>query len=271
MKKTLNIAHRGARSLAPENTIPALQKAWEIGADGIEIDVAVSRDEQLFLHHDSLLVRTTNVRECYPEKAGECYTSFTLAELKTLDAGAWFVREDPFGQIAAGNILPEDYRSFTGLSLPSLEEVLLFVMEKDWMVNIEIKKVPPPLEAFPVEQKLLGLLNELQIPQRQVILSSFVHEYLCSIQKKCPEIEVQALIGDVGEQELDWGRFRFATYNVNADLIDERQIATAQANNSRVNLFTVNDPEEMKRYIKAGVMGIITDFPQILGKLLQEG
>ena len=62
----LNIAHRGARSLAPENTLPAIRKAWEIGADVLEIDVAVTLDGRLILLHDNLLQRTTDVRRRFP-------------------------------------------------------------------------------------------------------------------------------------------------------------------------------------------------------------
>ncbi len=262
-----NIAHRGARSLAPENSLAAIQKAWEIGADGIEIDVGASRDEHLFLLHDPNLLRTTNISDCFPTRATNFHTTFTLAELRTLDAGSWFVNKDPFGQIAAGNISEADQHEFMGLKIPSLEEALLFIKKKDWKVNIELKKLPPPLEKFPVEQKVLQLIKDLRIAPDQIAISSFHHNYLYSIKNTHPEFEVQALIGDTGERTLDWGKFDFDTYNANADLIDEAQIATARANNSQVNLFTVNDPAEMQRFINAGVRGIITDFPQILVNL----
>ncbi len=81
---------------------------------------------------------------------------------------------------------------------------------------------------------------------------------------------MQALIGDEGEEELDWGNYQFATYNANADIIDENQIAQALENNCRVNLFTVNDPDKMLQFIKAGVGGIITDFPHHLKAVLQK-
>ncbi len=267
MRKVLNIAHRGARSLAPENTLAAVQKAWDIGTDGIEIDIAVSRDGQLFLHHDANLLRTTNVRECYPDRSDELHTSFSLAELQKLDAGSWYVKEDPFGQIAAGNVSFEEQQGFVGITIPTLEEVLLFVAAKEWMVNIEIKKVPTPMESFPVEQKVIEVIEKVNISKEKVLLSSFVHDYLHSLQRICPEIEVQALLGNTGEQKLNWGEYHFATYNANADLIDEDQISLALQNKSQVNLFTINTPREMKRFITAGVKGIITDFPQILHTL----
>ncbi len=265
-----NIAHRGAGSLAPENSLAAIRKAWEIGADRVEIDVSVSFDEHLFLLHDQYLLRTTNVSDCFPTRAMDFHTTFTLAELKTLDAGSWFVSTDPFGQIAAGNISEKDQRDYKGLKIPSLEEVLRFVKEKDWMVNIELKKLPPPLEKFPVEQAVLQLIKDLQLDPGQIVISSFYHNYLYSVKNTHPEFEVQALIGDTGEKSLDWGKFDFTTYNANADLIDEAQIATARANNSLVNIFTVNDTAEMRRFINAGVKGIITDFPQNLANLLHK-
>ncbi len=80
---TRNIGHRGARSLAPENTLAAFRKAWDIGADGIEVDVQVSADGQLVIHHDKTPARTTNVLECFPDRANQPITTFLL-ELKSL-------------------------------------------------------------------------------------------------------------------------------------------------------------------------------------------
>jgi len=96
-RKVFNIAHRGARSLAPENTISAARKALEVGADGWELDVQMSRDKKMVVIHDESLVRTSNVKEIFPHREPWLVRDFTLKELQELDFGSWFNETDPFG------------------------------------------------------------------------------------------------------------------------------------------------------------------------------
>jgi len=156
VKRTQIIAHRGARSLAPENTLAAAQKGYEAGADMWETDVGVTADGVLILFHDDSLKRTTNAAEVYPGREPWTFTEFSFDEIERLDAGGWFNREDPFGQIAAGRVSPEDQASYEGLRVPTVEEALRFTKERDWVVNIELKKLPPPLEDFPVVPRFHG-------------------------------------------------------------------------------------------------------------------
>ena len=101
---TLNIAHRGNRSLAPENTLAAARKGLAAGADMWELDVAMSADGIPYLIHDDTLERTSNVAEIFPERGPWPTHAFTLAELRQLDFGTWFNATDPFGQIDAGHV-----------------------------------------------------------------------------------------------------------------------------------------------------------------------
>ena len=91
----MNLAHRGARSIAPENTLVAGRKAFEAGADMWEFDVQLTADKKPIVVHDRTLTRTTNVEEVFPDRSCYKVDDFTLAEIKQLDAGSWFVREDP--------------------------------------------------------------------------------------------------------------------------------------------------------------------------------
>lgn len=266
----INIAHRGARSLAPENTLPAVKKAWEIGADVVEIDVAVTLDGRLILLHDNLLQRTSDVRRHFSDRARKPCTTFTLAEIRSLDAGSWFIAADPFAQIAAGNISTEELQSFKGLSIPTLEEVLLFVREKSWRINIEIKRIPPPMTTFPITDAVLHCIEQLRVPADQVIISSFVHDHIRDIRAKRPDIEINALIGRSGIGGRNWGNYEFSIYNTDANSTSDKQIRKAHKHGCQVNVYTVNRPSEMKRFIRAGVRGIFTDFPQILAGLRKE-
>ena len=264
----LNIAHRGARSLAPENTLPAIRKAWDVGADVLEIDVAPTLEGRLIILHDDLLLRTTDIRRRFPHRARYPCTAFTLAEIRSLDAGSWFAAADPFGQIATGEVSPADLRSFTGLAIPILEEVLLFVKEKSWRVNIEIKPVPSPMETFPITAAVLQCVEQLRVPADLVIISSFVHAHIREVRDKRPDIEINALIGPTITGRQDWGGYEFSTYNADAEYTDEAQIDAAFEHGCRVNLYTVNRSSEMLRFIRAGVSGLFTDFPQTLARVL---
>ena len=98
----LNIAHRGARSLAPENTLAAARKAFEVGANMWELDVSVTGDGALVVFHDDALTRVTDAETVFPSHTPWHLADFTLAELKQLDTGSRFIQDDPHGQIAAG-------------------------------------------------------------------------------------------------------------------------------------------------------------------------
>ncbi len=267
----VNIAHRGARSLAPENTLVAARKALEIGADLWETDVSVTADGELILLHDESLTRTTDAARRFPHRAPWTCSTFSLAEILTLDAGSWFVETDPFGQIAAGAVPVHDQVAYQGLPVPTVREALRFTRDAGWRVNLELKQLSPPLESFPLVERVLAVIEETGIAADRVILSSFHHDWLHQAQAKRPDIEVQALIGDPVTAPLDWGDLSFAAYNVCSALITEAKIREVTAQGIAVNLFTVNDASDMRRFIAAGVSGLFTDFPQRLRALLEQG
>lgn len=129
-KKLLLIAHRGASGYAPEHTRAAYELAIQQGADFVEQDLQVTRDGVLICLHDPDLARTTNVAEVFPNRAsfrdpeqtgtpkrGWYTIDFTLADIKRLDAGAWFNRGNPFAANA----------SYVGQQVPTMEETIKLV------------------------------------------------------------------------------------------------------------------------------------------------
>lgn len=263
------IAHRGARSVAPENTIAAAEKAWQIGADLWESDIAVTRDEQLILFHDDSLERTTNAKALFPANDSLIFTEHTLSEIRTLDAGSYYIEKDPYGEIKKGTITQAELSTFKGEKVPTLEEALVFTKEKNWKVNLELKRLPDPFKNFPVPERVLALIQKIGIGHHQIIVSSFNHEWLRYIEDMAPEIEIQALIGFSFIDPLDWGDYSFEIYNARSTLIDEKQIKTAIGKGKRVNLFTVNEIADMQRFMDQGVDGLITDYPQRLKTLIK--
>ncbi len=133
------IAHRGASHLAPENTIVAGELALERGAVGWEVDIRISVDGELILMHDDALTRTTNVEDIFPNRKNDRTETFTLSELRQLDAGSWFTDKDPYGALAFGRISKEDGDNYKGLQIPTFEEVLNFTRDNDFLIDLDIK------------------------------------------------------------------------------------------------------------------------------------
>lgn len=275
----VNIAHRGARSVAPENTIPS----FEIGirrfnADMIELDVHLTKDGVPVVVHDDTLERCSDVEKKFPGRSPWRVGDFTMAELHRLDAGTWFVTTDPFGQIKAGKVPREDVEYFSSgrVKIPSLRSVLLLVKELDCFVNIELKNYPA---FYPqLAEKVLEVVEETGV-KKKVIFSSFEHEILLRIGQLAPEIPRAALVEQpifpVGPYVRDL--LGCVAYNPGKDVLgcsseSYRQdgilrsdiVAQAHAAGLSVYVWTVNDPEEIDELQKIGVDGVFTDFPQIL-------
>lgn len=262
--KPLCIAHRGASSLAPENTLTSARKALEIGADMWELDVSVTADGQLIVLHDDSLARTTNAPALFPSRAPWLISNFTLAEIKQLDAGSWFIESDPFGTVASGAVTLDEQTTLRGQPIPTLREALLFTQEYNWRVNVEIKALIPPLTGFPVVEAVVNLIESLQMTG-QVLLSSFVHTYMQQIKALKPTIAVAALL-DVGEA---WpAGLTVDAFHPHYTSVDAAHTQALRQAGVGVNPWTVNDPAEMERLIAAGVTGIFTDFPQVLKQII---
>ena len=260
------IAHRGARSLAPENTLKAARIAYETGADLWETDVAMTRDGHLVLFHDDTLLRCTDAEKKFPLKASFRVEDFDLKEIRVLDAGSYFVETDPFAQISQGNVGREAQASFIGEPVPLLEEGLLLTLEKNWRINLELKFFPGTENNPTLPDQTLEIIRRVKIPLTQVIISSFHHPWLLQIMDKEPLLEVQALVGDDDTEPLDFKDFFFPAYNANAALIHPDQIRAVKDRGKKINLFTVNDPKAFSRFADLGVDGIFTDFPQRFAK-----
>ncbi len=266
---TLNIAHRGARSLAPENTLAAARKGLASGADLWETDVTVTCDESLILMHDDTLVRTTDVVNKFPSRDPWNVATFSLSDIQTLNAGSWFTATDPFGQVAAGAIDANDSALMDKANVPTLKEALVFTKENRWKVNLELKPIPPPMDQFPLVDRVLHLIETVEIDLQQVIISSFHHPWLHEVKKRTAAVAVQALVGWGNRRTLEGRDLAFDVYNVSRQLADQNRIKWLLRQGKQVNVYTVNEKAEMQQLIAAGVHGLFTDFPQRLTQVLK--
>ncbi len=180
----LIIAHRGDSFHAPENTLEAARLGLEAGAHAWELDVQSTRDGVPVVLHDESLLRTTDVAARFAGdprgQDGFHVSDFDLDEVRSLDAGAWFVAVDggyrsarDFGTL--GQLDPAaDARFRSGsVRVPTLEEALKLTHNRDWLVNVEIKSFPdrPP----GLVDRVIAAIEATDTADR-ILLSSFDHE-----------------------------------------------------------------------------------------------
>ncbi len=256
------IAHRGARSLAPENTLFAARKAHAVGADLWETDVAVTADDQLVLMHDDSMMRTTDVTDKFPARVPSPFSTYTLAEIRSLDAGSWFARTDPFGQIAAGAVAPTELAAHQGANVPTLREAFELTLELDWYLNLELKAQPAPKGSFDIVGAVLNLANDVGIGPGHLLFSSAQLPWLKTLKRRRPDFAVQAVLGLFPEDAIDFGDPFFDAYNPRFERTCLDEIKALSSGGIKVNPYTVNDSATISLLTEIGVAGIITDYPQ---------
>lgn len=278
-KKLLNIAHRGARAVAPENTLVAGRKAYEAGADMWEFDVQLTADKKFVVVHDETLARTTDVEKIFADKANYRVDNFKLSEIKKLDAGSWFEREDPFGEIKKNNVSSEDLKTYRGIRVPTLREVLELTRELGWRANIELKSLKgqagPERPRGEVLRELVDLVEGLGLMD-DVMVSAFDHVMIRELKNLNSSITGALLIEDPITRPVECLKVNdVKIYNVCASVLESEQgrrnirdVNEAGAG-YRVNVWTVNGIEEMEElFANPFVDGVITDYPGRLSRVL---
>lgn len=265
----MNIAHRGARSLAPENTMAAARKAFSLGASGWELDVEMTSDGELVLMHDDTLERTTNANQVFATRQPWKVQDFLFTELSQLDAGSWFIREDPFKQVAAGAVPEEEKIAIKEIKIPTLREALEYTRAHQWFVNVEIKDaIGTPADAT-IVRAIVSLIRELGMSSL-VLISSFNHEYLKQVKILQPSLATGALVDVfVPDPVTMLKELSAQAYHPSKDVIIDKQVKELRQAGYDVYVWTVNEEDEMRKFIEMGVSGIITDFPQKLNEILK--
>jgi glycerophosphoryl diester phosphodiesterase len=133
------MAHRGASIIAPENTLIAADTAAKMGAYGFESDLRISLDGVPFIMHDETLKRTTNITEVFPGKENVLAEDFLLSELKKLNAGWWFILEDPYETIKQGKIEQSQLSLYQAQKIPTLVEVLSAIKRNGQILMYDLR------------------------------------------------------------------------------------------------------------------------------------
>jgi glycerophosphoryl diester phosphodiesterase len=227
--RPLVLAHRGASGQAPENTLASFRRAVELVADGVELDVQLSRDEQIVVFHDDLLSRTAGSTGRVSEKSWD--------ELQQLDAGVWY---------------NEAYR---GEKIPALEQVLQLGSD-DWRLNIELKQTKRPKELVRAVAARLGtLVNPLRC-----IFTSFDPELLHLMREMAPQASLGLIFAGAWPDESILRLW--PVWSAEKSLLTRERIAQAHAGGFFVCAWTVNTIDEMQTQIELGVDAIITNYPE---------
>jgi len=263
----LNIGHRGASRLAPENTLAGARKALRVGADMWELDLAVTADGVVVLAHDDSLLRTSNVREVFPGRDPWLLKDFTLAELRQLDFGSWFNDATPASPDPGDPAAIDDYAAEP---IPTLHEALVFTREHRWRVDVELKDLKGAPGETHVVEDTVALIQQLGMGE-SVLLTSFRHDFLERARRLDPDLYLGVLVFSPDPDPAALvQRLQAQAYLPPAGTTPPGQVAELLAAGLAVYPWTVNDEGLMREYIRAGASGILTDVPHVLKSVLRE-
>lgn len=229
--------HRGAASLAPENTLSGFKKALQSGAKWIELDTQLSADKTPVIFHDETVDRCTN---------GEgLVADLTLSQLQSLDAGSWFSE------------------AFIGEQIISLEHTLLFFMENDLSMNLEIK-IHHSHQAEPLVDEIAKVLAKVNFPNEKLILSSFSELALTHCHQVMPEIR----LGYITEHDplITLEKLKpLNLYSVHLDhkILEQTMAKKITDQGLKLIIWTLNDVTQADKFRSWGVEIIITDKPDV--------
>ena len=231
------IAHRGISAKAPENTLAAFQLAVNTpGIDMVELDVRLSRDEQVIVLHDRTLQRTTT--------GNGAARAYMLDELKQFDAGSWF------------------HPRFAAERIPALREVLELVHDRCW-VDIEIKsdlfhREPEGL----LERRVIETVKECGVTDR-VMYSSFDHHLIASLKRMEPNAitaVIYRIYRDFGRMPSKLLRRADATVFVCAKHdLTRPMVRDAREHGIPMYVYTLNSVADVQKILSVGVQGIVSD------------
>ncbi|MEH6403406.1 MAG: glycerophosphodiester phosphodiesterase family protein [Sneathiella sp.] len=236
------IGHRGARGLAPENTLSSFKAAANAGTKSIEIDVMVTQDNNTVIHHDM------DVRRCTNGKGPVLMKS--LEQVRALDAGSWFSQH------------------YTGEKIPTLSEALLSMKQLDMSLNLEIK----PTDGWQIPTaEIVGRQLQIELQENfPILLSSFNIEALNAVGKFVPNVPLGYLTEAVPpDWEKRLNEVGAASFHCQGEFVTEDIVKAVQQAGFKFLVYTVNDPEYAKQLLSWNVDAIITDYPDRLLPLSQ--
>ena len=232
------IGHRGCAGYAPENTLEAIHTAADMGIEWVELDVKITKDEVPIIFHDETLDRTTNGSGNIAER--------TYEEIQELECGSWY-----------GD-------SFTGIRIPTLEETIEALVDRNLGFNMEIK--PCPGREKITAEIALDLLSSIWDDHDRLLISSFSHVSLEVAQDMATDWHRGLILPP--EWPENWNDLvkylDVATVNVAADNTTREQVEDIMDMEKSILAYTVNNPDQVRILQSYGVDGFFSDVPDVL-------
>ncbi|WP_099351882.1 glycerophosphodiester phosphodiesterase [Fredinandcohnia onubensis] len=234
--KTKIFGHRGSAGTHPENTMISFKEAARVGADGIELDIQMTKDGVIVVIHDETVKRTTN------GKHKGWVKDYTLKQIKKMDVSYKF--KDKYGIC----------------EIPTLEEVFDWAKSNQLLINVEFKT---GLVSYKdIEEKTLKMIGDYGIENR-IVLSSFNHYSLVKCRRISSTIDLAILYMEGLYEPWDYAK-RLKTNGIHPyhQTINKEIVEESKLNGIAVRPFTINDEKKMKQFIDFGCSAIITDYPK---------
>ena len=232
------IGQRGAAAYAPENTLEGLYTAADMGIDWVEFDVKLTKDQVPILFHDDTLDRTTNGSGPVAEK--------TLEEIRELEAGSWFSD------------------SFSGIRIPTLEEAVEVLLERNLGLNLEIK--PCPGREKETAEVALDVLSHIWDDHERLLISSFQHVSLEVAMDMATDWHRGFLLPQ--EWPDNWRELaeylKVSTINLNGNTCDYDDVQAAMELGLPILAYTINDQDRARQLLTWGVDGFFSDEPDVI-------
>lgn len=243
----LVLAHRGANKIAPQNTLPAFEKAIQFNADGIETDVHLCKDGEIVICHNYTVDATSNGKGSIDE--------MTFAELRELDFGSYFSND------------------FKGVTLPTLAELLTLVKNMQ-LINIEIKA---PKKDNDLVKRVVEEVYKFGV-EKNSIISCFNPECIKQVKDIDENIKTALLYEDdeLGNEIMTFGVAKYCQQlkadaaHPHRNLITHKEIIDLHNLGIAVNPWTVNLKEDIIKLTNWGCDALITDIPDYCRQVLKE-
>ncbi|MCB1591902.1 MAG: glycerophosphoryl diester phosphodiesterase [Alphaproteobacteria bacterium] len=236
------IGHRGAAAYAPENTLEGIHTAADMGVEWVELDVKLTKDQIPVIFHDDTLERTTN--------GSGSLANLTLEELRQYECGSWFSD------------------SFAGIKIPTLEEALEVIIDRDLGFNMEIK--PCPGRERETAEAALDILAQIWDDHNRILISSFSPICMETALLMAHDWPRALLIGEDWPENLKEIKeyLELTCINVNAKTVQREQVEEITDMGLPILAYTVNDAETARRLLRWGVDGVFSDSPDIIRETL---
>ncbi|XP_063058464.1 glycerophosphodiester phosphodiesterase domain-containing protein 5 [Engraulis encrasicolus] len=256
--RPLVFGRRGAPMLGPENTIMALNKAIQQGVSALEADVAISLDGVPFLMRDRTLRRTTDVQRVFPDRQHDDASLFTWTELRSLNAGSWFLKNDPYW--TAMSLSPRDRRRAGNQTVCGLADLLRLAGKSNCSVALSLRRPPPDHPRYQLWiNDTLRVVQKSGLPPNRVMWSLDVRRE--QVRREAPRLQQMSQKRLTMQQLKD---MRITALSLHYSQLLKADLRQYIRNNVSVNVHTVNDPWLYSLLWCSGVTSVSSEAPNIL-------